>query len=289
MTSGVSVNLAAGTASNGYGGTDTLVKFENVTGSAFNDVIYAGPSGGVINGGLGNDVLVAGAGADTLIGGGGNDNVNYVNSTAGVAIDLGAGTASGGYAQGDTLVGIANVYGSAFNDMLTDDGGNNLLVGGGGADIYRFGRGGGQDEVVNGSSANSGATGELDFGSGVAADQLWFKQSGNDLIAQIMGTHDQITIASWFSSTSSQLSEITTSDGSKLDTELAQLVQAIETDSAANAGFDPSAVTQAPGDADGKVPTLPPDVIKIGTHDRFDSRERLLRKTEGILLLRRRS
>ena len=36
---GVSINLQSAKAANGYGGTDTLISVENVTGSAFNDLL----------------------------------------------------------------------------------------------------------------------------------------------------------------------------------------------------------------------------------------------------------
>jgi hypothetical protein len=104
-------------------------------------------------------------------------------------------------------------------------------------------------------------TGELDFAAAVAANQLWFKQSGNDLVAEIMGTHDQVTVVNWFGAAASQLQEITTADGSKLDRQLSQLVQAMATYGAANPGFDPTAAIQAPGIPRCKAPSPPPGTI----------------------------
>jgi hypothetical protein len=63
-----------------------------------------------------------------------------------------------------------------------------------------------------------------------------------------MGTHDQVTVASGLASTASQLQKITTTDGFTLDSQLAQLVQAMATYSTNNPGFDPTAVAQAPAD-----------------------------------------
>jgi hypothetical protein len=65
-----------------------------------------------------------------------------------------------------------------------------------------------------------------------------------------MGTHDQATIANWFgTSTDAQLAHIITSDGSELDNQIGQLVQAMATYSSNNSGFDPTVTTQAPNDS----------------------------------------
>jgi hypothetical protein len=101
---------------------------------------------------------------------------------------------------------------------------------------------------MNWVAGGTGPQGELDFASGVATNQIWFKHSGSDLVAAIMGTHDQVTVASWFGDATSQLQEIATADGSKIDSGLAQLVQAMATYGTANPGFDPTVATQAPSD-----------------------------------------
>ena len=134
--------------------------------------------------------------------------------------------------------------------MLAGLAGSDTLVGGGGYDNYQFGRGGGRDTIQNGLAGNSGATGELDFGSGIAPDQLWFLQSGNNLLAQIIGSSDQVTVQGWYAANTAQLQEIKTADGAMLDTQLSQLVQAMASYEAANPGFDPTAsgLSQAPSD-----------------------------------------
>lgn len=74
-TAGVSVNLATGRATNdGQGGADQLSNFENVSGSAFDDVLVASGGANRLAGGAGADVLVGLAGADVLIGGAGAAN-----------------------------------------------------------------------------------------------------------------------------------------------------------------------------------------------------------------------
>ncbi len=126
----VTVNLGTGLASGGQG-NDTLVRIEQVTGSAFNDLL---------TGDSADNTLVGGAGNDVLDGAGGSDAVSYANALAAVTVSLSAGTASGADGS-DTLIGIERIHGSAFNDELTGDGGQNVLRGNGGDDRIDGGAG----------------------------------------------------------------------------------------------------------------------------------------------------
>src|SRR4029077_15109595 len=73
-TAGVTVSLAIAAAQNTIGaGVDTLVNFENLTGSNFNDTLSGNSVANILNGGAGNDALIGAAGNDSLIGGIGND------------------------------------------------------------------------------------------------------------------------------------------------------------------------------------------------------------------------
>ncbi|MEF8794198.1 MAG: hypothetical protein V5A50_11025 [Thiohalorhabdus sp.] len=108
----------------------------------------------------GDDRLMGGAGADTLAGGTGADLAAYTDSGAGVAVDLAAGSASGGTAEGDTLRSIEGVAGSAYGDILTGGGGANVLAGGAGDD--RLTGGAGADDLDGGAgfdTAGYGASG----------------------------------------------------------------------------------------------------------------------------------
>lgn len=102
----VNVDLSAyeGTLVFGSGHNDTI------KGSAWADFIY---------GGDGDDTIEGGAGADVLIGGAGNDTVSYLSSPSGVNVNLSViDPQTGGHAEGDVLLGIENVRGSQFNDVI---------------------------------------------------------------------------------------------------------------------------------------------------------------------------
>ncbi len=132
---------------------------DSLSGDAGNDKLY---------GGTGNDTLIGGAGADLLDGGAGTDLASYAASTAGVSVNLTTGLGAGGDAAGDTLTGIENVTGSAFDDTLTGDSGANVLDGGAGNDLLDGGAGNdslyggaGNDTLIGGAGSDV-----LDGGAG---------------------------------------------------------------------------------------------------------------------------
>jgi Ca2+-binding RTX toxin-like protein len=147
---GVTVNLSTGTATDGWGGTDTLSDIQNVNGSAYADTI---------TGDSNNNVLSGGAGNDTIDGGTGTNTVDYSHDPAGVTVDLSAGTATDGWGGSDTLLNIQNVTGSTYDDTITGDSNANVLVGGDGNDTLS---GGGGNDTLDGGSGNNA----LDGGTG---------------------------------------------------------------------------------------------------------------------------
>ncbi|WP_460109113.1 beta strand repeat-containing protein [Pseudomonas sp. S3_H04] len=120
--------------------------------------------------------FVGGAGADLLTGVGRGDGAWYLTSTGSVQINLPEGTAAGGDAQGDVLINIDNLMGSAFNDMLTGNAYSNKLEGGAGNDLIYGGEG--DDFIYGGTATDTGAFGPLTI-SGVQADTL-YGGNGND-------------------------------------------------------------------------------------------------------------
>ncbi|WP_371766852.1 DUF4347 domain-containing protein [Massilia sp.] len=140
-TAGVSVNLAAGTARDNWGNTDTLIGIEHVTGSAFADTLI---------GSAGQNWFRPGKGNDTVNGGGGDDVVMYEGITTSVTINLRTGVATGADVGSDTLAGIRNIHtgGGADIIQLSDQGGyvfarggNDRITGGNGSDTFIGGSG----------------------------------------------------------------------------------------------------------------------------------------------------
>ncbi|MGL4963132.1 MAG: calcium-binding protein, partial [Inquilinus sp.] len=171
---GVTVDLAAGTATGGDAEGDTLIGIESLTGSAFADLLVGDAGANGLDGSAGNDILVGGAGADNLDGGAGTDTARYNTSGAAVTVDLGAGTGSGGDAEGDHLANIEWLGGSAFNDVLTGDAGINEIAGGGGDDTIAGAAG--SDTLYGGNG-----TDVIEGGDG------WDTLEGNDGDDQLNG------------------------------------------------------------------------------------------------------
>ncbi|MGE3420367.1 MAG: hypothetical protein AB7I42_30315 [Bradyrhizobium sp.] len=106
--SGVSISLAVSIAqATGGDGTDILVGFEGIEGSAFADVLTGDGTANDLRGGEGNDVLDGGLGNDVLDGGGGLD----------TALFSGVRSAS---QFGRATDGTITVVGPDGTDMLVD-------------------------------------------------------------------------------------------------------------------------------------------------------------------------
>ena len=251
---------AAGNTLRGLGGNDTL---------------RGGAEADALDGGEGNDRLDGGLGADQLVGGTGND--VYVVEVAGdtvleladegtdtvqslVDYSLGAnvenltltGTAATngtgnelanvitGNAAGNTLRGLGGndtLRGGAEADALDGGEGNDRLEGGLGADTYLFGRGDGQDTLVD-TDATAGVQDALHFGFDISAEQIWLRQLGNNLEISLIGTTDKITVSNWYLGADRYVEVLQLADGRQLlDSQVQNLVQAM-------ASFSPPAAGQ---------------------------------------------
>ena len=164
-----------------------------IYGYAGDDTLIGGPNDDYLDGGTGADYLIGGAGTDTLTadpfdglpdvfdGGAGVDLLFYsASATAGVTVNLGTGTASGGATvsgieavvgtrHADTLTG--NAVGNILNgvdgdDVLDGGGGDDLLEGGYGRDILRGGAG---DDTLRDTDIR-GATGPDRLNGGAGSD-----------------------------------------------------------------------------------------------------------------------
>jgi Ca2+-binding RTX toxin-like protein len=206
---GVTVNLQSQTAIGR--GTDTVKNFENLTGSNYDDdltgtigpnIIYGLDGNDTLNGNSGDDQLYGGNGDDTLIGDKGNDSidggagvdkVSYFTSTAGVTVDLLAGTASNdGWGFTDTITTCENIQGTAYDDRLVGDNGDNTIWGEGGNDVI-VGldgldtlRGGPGDDTLSayseGLNSSDGWADVVDGGAGTDTATYW---AGEDVLVSI--------------------------------------------------------------------------------------------------------
>jgi len=175
-SAGVTASLITGAA--GGAGSDTLIAIENLTGSAFADMLTGDTGANILAGGSGDDLLLGGAGNDALVGGAGVDTSSYAGAAKAVTVNLATGLATGG-AGSDTLTGIENLVGSALNDILTGDAGANLIDGGAGLGADRLNGGGGIDTVTY---ANAAARVRVDLSITTAQNTIG---AGIDTLVQV--------------------------------------------------------------------------------------------------------
>lgn len=154
-----------GTASDGFGGTDTLINIEEVRASAFNDTLTGSDSGAY-------ESFEGRAGNDMIDGKGGTDRVSYDTSPAAVNVNLATSTAQDGWTGIDTLRNIEDVRGSAFNDVITGNAGSNGIDGRTGDDTMDGGAG---FDWLRYDSASGNVTVNLALGTATGA-------AGNDTL-----------------------------------------------------------------------------------------------------------
>ena len=186
-TSGMTIDLAAGTLTGGGQDGGRINSYETITatgladtvnGGSINEDIRGGGGDDVLRGNAGNDVLEGGAGGDTLDGGAGTDLVSYAAEGA-VSVNLET-LVLGGAAAGDGYVAIEGVRGSAEADTLTGSAAANTLIGGDGADALSGAAGG---DVIE------GGTGDDTLSGGAQNDRFVFSDAIPGSIAGGWGAH----------------------------------------------------------------------------------------------------
>ena len=163
-----------------------------VQSRAGNDHVYGDLGDDTLNGGTGRDRLYGDEGADILNGGGGND---YL---------------SGGD-DDDRLIGSVGhdqLYGGKGADILNGGIGNDQLFGGQGSDQYWLRMGFGQDVIVE-DAADTTSIDSIRLGAGIQLNQLWFEESGQDLLIRVLGASDQVRVQSWTAQNTIEALQIT--------------------------------------------------------------------------------
>ena len=118
---GVFINLATGTAQDGFGTVDQLISIENAIGSRLNDEIIGSDDANNMQGDRGNDLFEGAGGNDFIDGQAGEDTARYAGAFSAYAVTIGSGTvtvtANSGSEGQDTL---ANVEFLQFSDRRID-------------------------------------------------------------------------------------------------------------------------------------------------------------------------
>ncbi len=268
--SGTSWTLASGFENLTATGTAAI----DVIGNNADNILVGNDADNYFNPKAGNDTMLGNGGNDTFdmsTGGTGNNGTRFIDGGAGidfvdydtyarsaVVADLAAGTGVGGGNGGSgsaSITGIERFSGASYDDRITGSsaaeelmgragndtldgaGGNDTLIGGSGNDTYRLGRGYASD-LIQENDSTAGNRDVAQFLNDIARDQVWFQQSGNDLVASVIGTPDRFTVQNWYLGSQYRVEEFKASDGSTL---LAGQVQNLVN---AMASFSPPAAGQ---------------------------------------------
>jgi Ca2+-binding RTX toxin-like protein len=158
----VSVNLITDRASDGRGGTDTVISMEYVRAGSGNDTLIGCDCDNEFRGGSGADILDGGAGD--------LDIADYANNTSAqaISVNLTTGRASDGFGFNDTLVSIEYVRGGSGNDTMIGSDANERFRGNAGNDTIDGG--GGTEDILDLSQTTRSVSANLV--TGIANDGL---------------------------------------------------------------------------------------------------------------------
>ncbi|HTV68977.1 MAG TPA: calcium-binding protein [Rhizobiaceae bacterium] len=157
-------------ASSGDAAGDVFISINNLTGSRFNDRLYADDNANRVTGGLGNDILVGRFGADTLDGSTGIDTASYDASGGDVRVSLLNPAINTFEAKGDKYISIENLAGGGFDDHLT---GNNAA------------------NRIEGNNFPNSVTVDHDKLFGLGGNDTLFGYRGNDILTGGLGKDTQ--------------------------------------------------------------------------------------------------
>lgn len=181
----VVVSLAVRSGSGSDAAGDTMSSVENVTGSAFNDILIGDAGANVIIGGAGNDRIDGRGGIDTMIGGAGTDiySIDDSSETITEAANQGndiAYVSVNGYTMAANLERLV-LTGDAYY-AYGNDADNTMRATGAG--YHELRAGGGNDQLYGGPGGDAlfGGTGNDVYHVNSASDQLIeYASEGNDL------------------------------------------------------------------------------------------------------------
>lgn len=215
----------------------------HLSGLSGNDQLNGGGGNDFLEGGTGDDALDGGLGKDLMHGGEGDD--QYYVSTLG---DYTFEWANQGYdtvhssiswtlahhVEALNLTGEQNINatGNSADNLLIGNSGNNRidgklgdnqLIGAAGDDLYIVKRGYGLNEIQESAELDGGMD-QVVFGYGISAQQLWFSQSNQDLLIEVIGSETQVLIKDWYGTAAGAVESFQLDNGQQLSASQVQVL-----------------------------------------------------------------
>jgi Ca2+-binding RTX toxin-like protein len=137
--------------------------------------------------------------------------INALFPTVGTAADnfITATTAA------DTLNGAAGndtIYGQGGNDTIDGGAGNDTLYGGVGNDTYKFGKGSGNDVIIE-NDATAGNIDKITVGAGILPTDITVSRNMSDLFLSIKSTGEMVTVKDYFVAAANQVEQVVFANG----------------------------------------------------------------------------
>ncbi|SDJ05925.1 Ca2+-binding protein, RTX toxin-related [Pseudomonas flavescens] len=146
----------------------------------------------------------------------------------GVPDERSFGTILAGQAGDQNIIGSSDadlIDGGAGNDKLRGGKGNDYLLGGDGSDAYYFAAGDGQDVINN--LSNTPADSDVLSIEGITRDNLWLSRQGNNLVVDVRGSGDSVTVQDWYADSAQRLDVIQAGSSSLYANQVDNLVNAM--------------------------------------------------------------
>ncbi|MGZ8381791.1 MAG: beta strand repeat-containing protein, partial [Nitrospira sp.] len=128
--------------------------------------------------------------------------------------------------------GDETLIGTNANDRFVGGAGNDRLEGKGGDDRYVFGRGSGQDTIVE----RAGTLDTIEWAADVLPSEVTITRTGYDLVLTITGTTDRVTVSEFFLADTFGIEAVRFADGTIWDA--AFLAEAVQSRVTGTAGLD---------------------------------------------------
>lgn len=117
------------------------------------------------------------------------------------------------------------IDGGAGHDILRGNKGNDYLIGGDGNDTYRFAAGDGQDTINN--LSNTPVDNDVLSIEGITRDNLWLSRQGDNLVIDVRGADDSITVQDWYANSAQKLDAIQAGSSTLYANQVDNLVNAM--------------------------------------------------------------